>query len=487
MAASLMPSELELTRYLPELILSLFGTVIMVMAPIVKNRTSNLFGNISLIGICVAIAGAIIAFTAPGLAFSSMLNVDGFATFFTVLVLAVGAMTVLSSYEFLRRDGTEPAEFHALILFSLSGQCLMVTANSLIMIFIGLEISSIATYILCGYLRDDKRANESALKYFLLGSFATAFLLYGIAIIYGATGQTNLLAIHAVLAGQNAPPAAMVGVAMALMFVGLCFKVSGAPFQMWAPDVYQGAPTPVTAFMSTAPKAAAFAVFLRIFMTAFQTNSDVWEPLVWICALLSMTIGNCAALLQSNVKRMMAYSSIAHAGYVLVALAARSDIGTAAAMFYLAAYACMNIGVFAVIGHISSKGERHLSIKDFSGLASKQPLTAGLLTILLLSLIGVPLTGGFFGKFYIFKAALQSNLIWLTVLGLVNSAIASYYYLHMLMVMYMNEPGEATKNLDPLPLSLKAALLIPVAGTVVLGVFPSALLNFATASSKLTR
>jgi NADH-quinone oxidoreductase subunit N len=480
-----MPSQAELLRFLPELILIVCGAILMVLTPLVKSRPTSLFGNISLLAIFAAIAGAVYSFTDPGMAFNDMLIVDGFATFFRVLVLAVGAMTVLSSYRFLSRDETEPGEFHALILFSLSGQCLMVSANSLIMIFIGLEISSIATYILCGYLRDDKRANESALKYFLLGSFATAFFLYGVALIYGATANTNLSAIRQVLAGPNAPPVAMVGIAMALMFVGLCFKVSGAPFQIWAPDVYQGAPTPVTAFMSTGPKAAAFAIFLRIFLTAFQANSDVWEPLVWICALLSMTIGNCGALLQSNVKRMMAYSSIAHAGYVLVALAARSEIGTSAAMFYLAAYACMNIGVFAVIAHISGKGERHLSIKDFSGLASKQPMTAALLTILMLSLIGVPLTGGFFGKFYIFKAALQSNLVWLTVLGLINSAIASYYYLHILVVMYMNEPGEATKDLEPMPLPLKAALLIPVLGTLILGIYPSALLTFAGASAKL--
>jgi NADH-quinone oxidoreductase subunit N len=480
-----MPSQAELLRFLPELILIICGTILMVLTPLVKSRPTSLFGNISLLAIFAAIAGAVYSFADPGMGFNDMLIVDGFATFFRVLVLAIGAMTVLSSYRFLSRDETEPGEFHALILFSLSGQCLMVSANSLIMIFIGLEISSIATYILCGYLRDDKRANESALKYFLLGSFATAFFLYGVAIIYGATANTNLSAIRQVLGGPNAPPVAMVGIAMALMFVGLCFKVSGAPFQIWAPDVYQGAPTPVTAFMSTGPKAAAFAIFLRIFLTAFQANSDVWEPLVWICALLSMTIGNCGALLQSNVKRMMAYSSIAHAGYVLVALAARSEIGTSAAMFYLAAYACMNIGVFAVIAHISGKGERHLSIKDFSGLASKQPMTAALLTILMLSLIGVPLTGGFFGKFYIFKAALQSNLVWLTVLGLINSAIASYYYLHILVVMYMNEPGEATKDLEPMPLPLKAALLIPVLGTLILGIYPSALLTFAGASAKL--
>jgi NADH-quinone oxidoreductase subunit N len=483
--ASLMPAQVELLRFLPESILIIAGALLMILTPLIKARPTPIFGNISLLAILAAIAAAVYAFTMPGMAFSDMLIVDGYATFFRVLVLAVGATTVLSSYRFLSRDQTEPGEFHALILFSLSGQCLMVSANSLIMIFIGLEISSIATYILCGYLRDDKRANESALKYFLLGSFATAFFLYGVAIIYGATGQANLLAIRQILAGQNAPPVSMVGIAMALMFVGLCFKVSGAPFQIWAPDVYQGAPTPVTAFMSAAPKAAAFAVFIRIFMTAFQANSNVWEPLVWICALLSMTIGNFGALLQSNVKRMMAYSSIAHAGYVLVALAARSEIGTASAMFYLAAYVCMNIGMFAVIAHVSGQRERHLSIKDFSGLASKEPLTAALLTVLMFSLIGVPLTAGFFGKFYIFKAALQSHLVWLTVLGLINTAVASYYYLHILVVMYMNEPGQATRELEPMPFALKAALLIPVLATLFLGIYPTALLTFADASAKL--
>lgn len=487
MPASLMPSQVELTRFLPELILIIVGTFLMVLIPLVKKRPAPIFGNISLLAIFGAIAAAVYAFAVPGMAFSDLLIVDGFATFFNVLVLFVGALTVLSSYRFLSRDNTDPGEFHALLLFSLSGQCIMVSANSLIMIFIGLEISSIATYILCGYLRDDKRANESALKYFLLGSFATAFFLYGVAIIYGATAQTNLIAIRTVLSGPHAPPVAMIGIAMALMFVGLCFKVSGAPFQIWAPDVYQGAPTPVTAFMSVGPKAAAFAVFLRIFLTAFQAHTDIWEPLVWICALLSMTIGNCGALLQSNVKRMMAYSSIAHAGYVLVALAARSEIGTASAMFYLASYACMNIGVFAVIVHVSGKGERYLSIKDFSGLASKQPMTAALLAVLMFSLIGIPLTGGFFGKLYIFKAALESNLIWLTVLGLINSAIASYYYLHILVVAYMNEPSEAVKELEPMPLPLKAALFIPVLGTFILGIYPTALLNFADASAKLAR
>jgi NADH-quinone oxidoreductase subunit N len=256
-----------------------------------------------------------------------------------------------------------------------------------------------------------------------------------------------------------------------------------APFQVWAPDVYQGAPTPVSAFLSAGPKAAAFAIFLRIFMTAFEPIGQGWEPLVWIAALLSMTIGNFAALLQSDMKRMLAYSSIAHAGYVLVAMTARTDIGEAAAMFYLAAYAFMNIGAFAVVTHLSGKGERYTSIDDFSGLAQKQPLTAAMLTIFLLSLIGVPLTGGFFGKFYIFKAALESHLVWLTVLGLLNSAVAAYYYLRILVVMYMKEPSEAAANAEPLSPGLGAALILPAAATLFLGIFPGWVLDFAGRSA----
>jgi NADH-quinone oxidoreductase subunit N len=414
--------------------------------------------------------------------------VDGFATFFRVLVIGVGILTVLLSFRFLDREGAETGEYHALLLFSVAGQCVMVSANELIMIFIGLEISSISSYVLAGYLRDDKRANESALKYFLLGSFATAFFLYGVALAYGMTGSTWLTAIRASLGGEPAAPAPVfIGVAAALMFVGLGFKVSAAPFQIWAPDVYQGAPTPVSAFLTTGPKAAAFAIFLRIFSTAFEPIGSGWAPLVWCSALLSMTIGNFAALTQSNIKRLLGYSAIAHAGYVLVALAARSQVGMAAAMFYLAAYAFMNIGAFAVVSHLSGKGERFLKVDDFAGLATRQPGTAALLTIFLLSLIGVPLTGGFFGKFYIFKAALDSHLVWLTVLGLLNSAVAAYYYLRILVVMYMREPSEAMADLEPLSPGLRVALAIPALGTLFLGIFPTWVLSFAGKSATLVR
>jgi NADH-quinone oxidoreductase subunit N len=486
MPTNFIPSANDYLRFAPELILSIAGTLLMVLDPLFAKKFPKLFGHIAIAAFLAAIVGALTAQSVPGLSFSNLLIVDGFATFFRVMVLVIGILSVLLSYRYLDREVAETGEYHALLLFCVAGQCLMVASNDLIMIFIGLEISSIATYILAGYLRNDRRNNEAALKYFLLGSFATGFLLYGIAIIYGLTGTTKLDEIRTALA-QPGFSLAGVSIAAALMIVGLGFKVSAAPFQMWAPDVYQGAPAPVSVFMATAPKAAAFAVFLRIFMTSFQSISTDWEPLIWISALLSMTIGNFAALTQNNLKRMMAYSAIAHAGYILVAFAARSDGGTAAVMFYLAAYALMNLGAFAVIIHVAGKGERHLRIEDLSGLAQKQPVTAALLTVFLLSLIGVPLTGGFFGKFYIFRAALESNLIWLTVLGLLNSAVAAYYYLRILVVMYMNEPGDVTNALEPLSPGLGAALVLPAIGTFVLGIIPGAILNFARASSTLGR
>ena len=484
-----MPANLglDMIRFLPETILTAMGTLLMILEGLLGRRGSKLYGNLSLVALAAGIGAAAYANSYAGPAFGGMLMVDGFATFFRVLVMVVGILTVLPSFRFLARQDAETAEYHVLLLFSIAGQCLMAAANDLIIVFIGLEISSIASYVLAGYLRDDKRANEASLKYFLLGSFATAFFLYGVALIYGATGTVNLTAVRAALTGTDAPAPVFIGVALALMFVGLGFKVSAAPFQIWAPDVYQGAPTPVAAFLSAGPKAAAFAVFLRIFMTSFDSVGAVWEPLVWFSALLSMTIGNFAALLQSNVKRMLAYSSIAHAGYVLVALTARSQVGTAAAMFYLAAYALMNVGAFSVVAHLSGRGERYQNVEDFAGLGQKQPLTAAMLSIFLLSLIGVPLTGGFFGKFYIFKAALESHLVWLTVLGLLTSAVAAYYYLRILVMMYMHEPSEAVSSAESLSPGLRAALVLPAIGTLVLGIFPGWVLEFAGKSAALVK
>ncbi|HUS05704.1 MAG TPA: NADH-quinone oxidoreductase subunit N [Bryobacteraceae bacterium] len=488
MPTNYIPTGAEYFRFLPEIILSIAGTLLMVAEPLTSAKNKGILANFSLAALFAALWAAVVAYSNPGSSFQNMLVVDGFSTFFRVLVIVVGILAVFSSGQYLRRERAEPGEYHALILFSIVGQCIMATASELMMVFIGLEISSIATYILAGYLRDDKRNNESALKYFLLGSFATAFLLYGIAWIYGLTGSTNLLEIHRQLSTREiAPSINLAGTAAALMFVGFAFKVSAAPFQVWAPDVYQGAPAPVAAFMSAGPKAAAFAVFIRVYMTAFGSISNRWEPIVWFSALLTMVVGNFAALTQSNIKRLLAYSSIAHAGYVLVAVTTHSEIGTAAAMFYLASYAFMNIGAFAVVIHIARRGERYVNVDDLAGLGTRQPGTAALLTIFLLSLIGVPLTGGFFAKFYVFKAALDGNLIWLSILGLLNSAVAAYYYLRIIVVMYMHESTDSTARLEPLGAGIRTALWISAAATIFLGVFPGWVLDFAGKSSTFVK
>jgi NADH-quinone oxidoreductase subunit N len=488
MPANFAPSAADYLRFLPEILMIIAGTLIMLIEPLLGESKKEGLSFLTLVAFLGALVAAVLANNDPGTSFSKMLVVDGFATFFRVLVIIVGILTVLCSAQYLKREHAESAEYYGLLLFSVTGQCVMATSNELIMIFIGLEISSIATYVLAGYLRDDKRNNEAALKYFLLGSFATAFLLYGIAWIYGTAGSTNLSDIRTYLLTPGSQRnVILASMSAALMFVGFAFKVSAAPFQVWAPDVYQGAPAPVTLFMSAGPKAAAFGVFLRVFMTAFAPITDRWEPFVWSSALLTMVIGNFAAITQSNIKRMLAYSSIAHAGYVMVAVAAHNQIGVAAAMFYLAAYAFMNIGAFAVITHFSRQGEKFVEIADLAGLGWKQPVTAALFSIFLLSLIGVPLTGGFFGKFYIFKAALDAHLVWLTVLGLLNSAVAAYYYLRVIVVMYMQEPGEATASLTPLGPGIQTALWASALATLVLGIFPSLVLNFASLSSALVK
>lgn len=486
MDGKLFPQNAELLRFLPEIILTIAGTLLLLLEGFKKDEDSRtLISTLSLIAIGLAMYGTVVAYDNPGLAFSNMLVSDGFAAFFRLVVLGVGLLTVLCSTSYLEREKSSTGEFYVLLLFSLAGQCLMAAANELIMVFIGLEVSSIASYILAGYLRDDKRGNESALKYFLLGSFATAFLLYGVAWVYGMTGSTNLLEIRAAVA-KGVPSMTMVSAAAGLMLVGFAFKISAAPFQVWAPDVYQGAPSPVSGFLSAGPKAVAFAVMIRVFQTAFEAITPRWEPVLWVMALFTMTIGNFAALWQNNIKRMLGYSSIAHAGYVLVAVTTHSVTGTAAAMFYLAAYGLMNYGAFAIVTHVAGKGEEHVTLDSMKGLSQREPAVAALLTVFLLSLIGVPLTAGFFGKFYIFKAAMDSNLVWLTALGLLNSAVAAYYYLRVLVVMYMHEPERTEKALD-VPGGLRLTMWVTAAGTLVLGLFPGLVLDFATKFSALNK
>jgi NADH-quinone oxidoreductase subunit N len=468
----------EYVRILPEIVLSLFGMLIMVLDPLVDERRSQrLLGFIALIGSVAAIASALYQSQYPGLGFWGMVKVDAFSTFFHVLITAIAAVVILSSYEYMEVQRIRAGEYYGLILFGAVGMCLMSSAVELVLIFIALEISSISTYVLAGFRRRAAISSEASLKYFLLGSFATAFFLYGVALMFGATGSTSIAVIGESLRSNQIPLLAYAGVAF--MFVGLGFKVAAAPFHVWTPDVYEGAPAPVVGFMSTAPKAAAFAVLLRLM---FEAHAPGRLGLIWVTAALSMTLGNVGALVQQNVKRLLAYSSIAHAGYVLVAFAALPNNGIPAAMFYTASYAAMNVGAFAVVSHLAGAGERFVTLDDYAGLGRRSPLLAATLTMFLLSLIGIPMTGGFFAKFYVFSAALQANLVGLTIIGVLNSAVGAYYYLRIIVMMYMREAREEVPA-TPVPPALGAALAISVAATLYLGLLPGRILEYASRSA----
>jgi NADH-quinone oxidoreductase subunit N len=473
-----LPQAADYIRILPELILAIFGMAIMMLEPLMDQRRSQrTLGTIALVGSIAAIASSIYQAQFPGFGFWNMVRVDSFSVFFHVLVTMIGAVVILTSYEYMSVQGIRAGEYYGLILFGLVGMCLMSSAVELVLIFIALEISSISTYILAGFRRREAASAESSLKYFLLGSFATAFFLYGVALMFGATGSTNIDKISQALQSHEIPALAYLGVA--LMFVGLGFKVASAPFHVWTPDVYEGAPAPIVGLMSTGPKAAAFAVLLRI---VFEANAPGRFWMIWVSAALSMTLGNLGALVQTNVKRLLAYSSIAHAGYLLVAFAAAPQVGISAAMFYAASYAAMNVGAFVVVSHFANHGERYVTLDDYSGLGRRSPLLAAALTIFLLSLIGIPITGGFFAKFYVFSAALRANLVGLTIIGVINSAIAAYYYLRVIVVMYMREAHEEVPILK-VPAGVGTALAVSLIATIYLGVLPGRVLDYALRSA----
>src|SRR5271166_1853133 len=422
-------------RILPEIVLSIFGILAMMVDPLIPTHDSKKpLGIIALVGIVAGLAATAFQAQHYGDAFFNMVRVDAFSIFFHFIVLLVALVVVLSSFDYLEVQRIQAGEYYALILFAAVGMMLMSSAIELVLIFIAIEISSISTYILAGFRRRAAESAESSLKYFLLGSFATAFFLYGVAMVFGATGTTNIYRIAEVLSTQHS---VVVYLAVALMFVGLGFKVASAPFHVWTPDVYEGAPAPVTGLMSTGPKAAAFAVLLRVM---FEANAPGRFWLIWVSAALSMTLGNVCALVQDNVKRLLAYSSIAHAGYLLVAFAAQPELGASAAMFYTAAYAAMNVGAFAVVSHFANVGEKYVTLEDYAGLGRRSPVLAATFTFFLMSLIGIPITGGFFAKFYVLTAALHSNLVGLAIILVMNSAVAAYYYLRIIVMMYMREP-----------------------------------------------
>jgi NADH-quinone oxidoreductase subunit N len=433
---------------------------------------------ITLLGLAAALfvvlfqAGALERYAGDSL--SGMFRVDAFGLFFTAILLLGSFLAVLLTVGYARREGFHTGEYYFLLLMAAAGGILMAQSANLVTIFLGLELLSVSVYVLTGFERDRSRSVEAALKYFLLGAFSTGFFLYGIALLYGATGSFHLDAIAA--AAPAAGEGLLVPAGIVLLLVGFGFKVAAAPFHQWSPDVYEGAPTPVTAFMAAVVKAAAFAAFVRVFLAAFG-GFESWVPLLAALAVVTMLVGNLAALGQTSVKRLLAYSSVAHAGYLLVALAARNELGAASFLFYLLAYTLMTMGAFGVVAAVGRRGEPNERLEDLAGLGSRQPFLAAAMAVFMFSLAGIPPTAGFIGKFYIFGAALDAGLGWLAVVMVLASVVSLYYYLKVTVVMYMREaPVPGKLRADPL---LVAALAIALLGVIQLGVFPGPVIELA--------
>jgi NADH-quinone oxidoreductase subunit N len=417
-----------------------------------------------------------------------MVAVDGFAVFAKTVVLIATLLALLLSSSYLKREHLEGPEYFALLLCSATGMMLMTSANDLVTIFLSLEILSIALYVLAAFDRRRVTSQESGLKYFILGSFSSAVFLYGVALVYGATGTTNLTGIADFLATTTLLHDGVLLLGIAFLIVGLGFKVAAAPFHMWTPDVYQGAPTPVTAFMAAATKAAAFAAVLRVLVGAFSIYSVDWRPIIWVLAALSLLVGSIAAVVQTDVKRMLAYSSITHAGFVLIAVQAATDKGTSAALFYVLIYAVMTIGAFAVVGVVARKGDDDHALTDYRGLAVRQPVLAALLTLFLLAQAGVPLTGGFVAKLTVFSAAIDAGQWELALVGMLASVIAAFVYLRIVLAMYA--PSEEEEQAPPASLALvdlgtRTALTLSAAGVLFLGIVPWGMLDFAKHATQL--
>jgi NADH-quinone oxidoreductase subunit N len=406
---------------------------------------------------------------------------DNFGLFITLLLVIVGILTIMFSSQVVERDGIPAGDYYALVLFSIVGMIMMATANDLLVVFIALEILSLAVYVLTGIRRDSPQGTEAAFKYFLLGAFSSAFFLYGIAFTYGVTGSTRLPAIGSFLSAQSLADNPMTLMAMSLLLVGFAFKISAVPFHMWTPDAYEGAPTIVTGFMSTGVKAAAFAAFVRVFLSAFEPFVDQWAPVVGILAALTMILGTVVGVAQSNLKRMLAYSSIAHGGYLLVGLVSANAVGKAAILFYLLAYSVTNLAAFGVIALLGTREQGNDQLRDYKGLWYTHPALAALMTVCLLSLGGLPPTAGFIGKWYIFSAAVSAGYYGLAIIGVLTSVISVFFYLRVVVMMYMSERDDVPV---PAPVTTvgMVALAVSIAAIFYLGILPTAVLEYAAES-----
>jgi NADH-quinone oxidoreductase subunit N len=473
------PPPITLWVLLPPLIVLAAGGLVLLLDLLPPRESKAHLGGVALAGILGALVAAVSLWLrgGDGRAFRDMVLLDSYALFFHLLICYASALVVMLSMDYLGRMGGESGEYYGLLLFSTAGMMLMASAGDLIVVFLSLELMSLSLYVLAGLFKTRLSSSEASMKYFLLGAFATAFLLYGIALIYGATGSTNLDRIAA--AARGGDPLLLVG--LGLLLVGFGFKISSVPFHMWAPDVYEGAPTSITTLIATGSKAAAFAALIRVLVVALRGAQPDWSALLWGVAALSMTVGNVVALAQSNLKRMLAYSSIAHVGYMLMGLVAGGSAGAGAVLFYLLAYTFTTVGAFGAIGLCARAGEEAVEVGDYAGLARRHPVLAATLALFLLSLIGIPPLAGFVAKFYLFGSAVRAGYLWLTVIAVLNSAIAAYYYLRVIVYMYMRETdGEGVAVASSLAGGL--ALAIALVGIVLLGVMPAPFADLAQAA-----
>ena len=466
----------------PEIVLAVFGLLILLLGVFLGLRQRKYSGYVALVGTVLAFVPLFPLIGSRSEGFFGMVVADPFAIFFKALFLLVAFFTVLISLDYTEREGVAFGEYYVLVLFASVGMMLMAAGANLIVIFLGLEIMSISIYVLVGITRDDPRSVEAAFKYFLLGAFASAFLLYGMALTYASTGSLRLATIKEVLSEQaflTSAPIMILG--FSLLVIGFAFKIALVPFHMWTPDAYEGAPTSITAFMATGVKAAAFAALLRVFLSALPQLERHWTEVMWALAVLTMSVGNLIALKQDNIKRMLAYSSIAHAGYILVGFVAGNELGRAGMLFYLFAYALMNIGAFTVVILLGRKGEENTLISDYAGIGFRFPLLGAAMSIFLFSLAGVPPTAGFMAKVYVFSAAVKAGYYWLVVIAVLNSAVAAYYYLRVMVYMYFREP-EREVRVDLFSLAGVIAVILAVWGVLQLGIFPSDFLALAQRS-----
>ena len=464
---------------MPEIILSVIAMALLLVNVFIPSEQKAYLGYLSLAGIVLTFFAIVSGWGTPQYGFNNSVLQDNFALFFKGTFLVSAFLTILITDQYLQREECNWGEIYPLMLFATVGMMLMASGTDLMTIFLGLEVLSVSLYVLAGFNRANLKSNEAGLKYFLLGAFSTGFLLYGMALTYGATGTTRIASIASYISQNGlvlSNPMLIAG--MLLMAIGFSFKIAAAPFHMWTPDVYEGAPTPMTAFMSVGPKAAGFAAFLRVFIVALPSLRADWSELIWVLAVLTMTVGNITALYQTNIKRMLAYSSIAHAGYVLVGFVAGNAVGIAGVLFYMLSYAFMNIGAFAIIVMAGRKGEESNNISDYAGFGHRHPVLGMCMSIFLFSLAGIPPAAGFIGKFYLFSGAIQAGYVWLAVIGVLNSAASVYYYLRVMVFMYMKDPTEDFDWVKASP-SLALCLILSVAGVLIPGIVPGALLELA--------